>query len=1006
MKKNERLENLFDEESPDSVERKFLDSLNAEIGNLLVQDLALRELLDRCMKSLVKHLDAAFARVWTLNREENVLELQASAGIYTHLDGAHARVPVGKFKIGLIAEERQPHLTNDILNDPRLSDKEWARREEMQAFAGYPLIVEDQLVGVMSVFARHALTETTLQAMASVSNGIANAIERKRVEAALRESEEQYRIVAETASDAIISINSDSTILFVNRAAEKIFGYKISEMIGHDLTMLMPEYLRHVHHQGIARYNATGEKHLNWEHVEVSGLHKQGQEFPVELSFGEYKSDDRHLFIGIVRDISERKRAEARIRESEQKFATLVDAVPQLVWMAEADGSIFWYNQNWFEYTGTTPKDMEGWGWQSVHDPEILPKVIERWKISLETGEPFEMQFPLRGADGKFRWFLTRVNPLRDAEGNIIRWFGTNTDIDEQRKIDQRNRFIIRLDEAVRALETPEEINLTLARMLGEHLGVDQCAYAEIEEDENHFVVPGDYTSGDIPSIVGRYKLSDFGEAVMELLRSNQPFIADDINQDEHISKANLSAYQMINVQATVCIPLHKNNRFVACMSVNHSTPRQWLPEEIELVSFVSNRFWESIERAKALKNLQESLAREQALRERAEEASKIKDEFLATVSHELRTPLNAILGWATLLRSGKMQEDAARRAIETVERNARAQSQLIDDLLDISRIITGKLRLEIQTLDLADVIEAAIDAIRPAAEAKNIRLQILLDTKAGPVSGDADRLQQVFWNLLNNAVKFTPKGGRVQVRLERVNSHLEITVSDNGKGIEPDFLPFVFDRFRQADQATTRRHGGLGLGLSIVRQLVEMHGGTIRVESKGEGKGSNFIINLPRLAATTRLEKESDRVHPTVAKDFVSLDCAPELTGLRVLAVDDEADARELLREFLQACGSEVVTAGSAAEALRILDNESFDILISDIGMPVEDGYTLIKKIRERSADKGGRIPAIALTAYARVEDRVRALTAGFQIHIPKPVEPVELIAVVASLANGFAKE
>lgn len=1006
MEKNENLEKSVDEKSFDAAGRKVLDGLNAEIGNLLVQDLALRELLTKCTESLVKNLDAAFARIWTLNREENVLELQASAGIYTHLDGAHARVPVGKFKIGLIAEERKPHLTNDVLNDPRLSDKEWAQREGMQAFAGYPLIVQDHLVGVMCVFARHALTEATLQAMAAVSNGIANSIERKRVENALRQSEEQYRIVAETASDAIISINADSTILFVNRAAEKIFGYDISEMLGQDLTMLMPEYLRHVHHQGIARYNATGKKHLNWDHVEVPGLHKQGHEFPVELSFGEYKNDERHLFIGIVRDVTERKRAEAQILESEQKFSTLVDAVPQLVWMAKADGHIFWYNQNWYEYTGTGHKDMEGWGWQSVHDAEILPQVIARWKISIETGEPFEMQFPLRRADGKFRWFLTRVNPLHDADGKIIRWFGTNTDIDEQRKIDRRNRFVIQLDEAVRSLETPEEINLTLARMLCEHLAVDQCAYAEMEADENHFIVPGDHTRGGLPSVVGRYKLSDFGESVLRLLRSNQSFIVNDVNTDERISEADLKSFEVLGVRAAICFPLHKNNSFVALMSVNHGTPREWLPEEIELVSFVSNRFWESIERAKALKNLQESLAREQAARESAEQASKIKDEFLATVSHELRTPLNAIYGWSTMLRSGKLSGEAVKRAIETVERNARAQSQLIDDLLDISRIITGKLRLEVRTLDLSNIIEAAVDAVRPAAEAKEIRLQILLDTKAGPISGDADRLQQVFWNLLNNAVKFTPKHGRIQVRLERVNSHLEITVSDNGKGVEADFLPYVFDRFRQADQATTRRQGGLGLGLSIVRQLVEMHGGTIRVESEGEDKGSDFIINLPRLAAAKRLEKEADRVHPTSARDFVSLDCAPELTGLRVLAVDDEPDARELLREVLQTCGSEVVTAGSAAEALSVLDNEKFDVLISDIGMPVEDGYTLIKKIRARPADKGGRIPAIALTAYARVEDRVRALTAGFQIHIPKPVEPVELIAVVASLANGFTNE
>ena len=315
------------------------------------------------------------------------------------------------------------------------------------------------------------------------------------------------------------------------------------------------------------------------------------------------------------------------------------------------------------------------------------------------------------------------------------------------------------------------------------------------------------------------------------------------------------------------------------------------------------------------------------------------------------------MLGWSTLLRSGKLQGEGAVRAIETVERNARAQSQLIDDLLDISRIITGKLRLEIRTLDLSAVIEAAVDAIRPAAEARDIRLQTLLDTEAGPVSGDNDRLQQIFWNLLSNAVKFTPKGGRVQVRLERVNSHIEITVSDTGKGIEPEFLPHVFDRFRQADQTTTRRQGGLGLGLSIVRQLVEMHGGTVYAESVGEGKGTNFVVSLPRLIAANR-KQDDKREHPTLPKEFVSFDCAPELTNMRILVVDDEADARALLREILETCGSEVVTAGSSADALTAMENDRFDVLISDIGMPSEDGYTLIRAVRNRPSEQGRKNP------------------------------------------------
>lgn len=986
------------------AERRSLESLNSNIGNALVQNTSLRELLNLCVQHLVEDLDVAFARIWTLNDDENVLELQASAGMYTHVDGDHSRVPVGKFKIGMIAKERRPHITNTVPTDTRISDRDWAIREGMKAFAGYPLIVEDNLVGVMAVFAKRRLHEGTLSAMASVADGIANAIRRKKIESALQQSEEQYRLVAETANDAIITIDEKSTILFVNRAASRIFGYGQDEMIGNNLTSLMPEYLRNLHLAGQQRYLATGRKHLHWDHVEVPGLHQAGHVFPIELSFGEYKKDGKHIFIGIARDISQRRMVEDALRESEQKFSTLAETVPQLVWMAEPDGSIFWYNGNWYDYTGTTPEEMEGWGWQKVHDPEILPSVVERWKASIETGESFEMEFPLRGRDGVFRWFLTRVNPARDEEGRIIRWFGTNTDIDVQRRLDQRNRFIIEIDEAVRGLESPKDITLTLARLLGEHLGADRCAYAEVEADEDHVNIPGDYAREGVDSVVGHYALSQFGSEVVRLMHANEPYVVNDVSTDARLSAEDLAAYKLIGVKALICVPLHKNGRFAACMAVHQQVPRGWKSEEVELVAFVANRFWESIERARIVNSLHESLSREQQARQAAESANKIKDEFLATISHELRTPLNAILGWTSLLRSRVMPAEASERAIETVERNARAQAQLIDDLLDISRIISGKLRLEVTEIHLERLIHAAAETVRPAAEAKGIRLQTLIDPDAGPVSGDPGRLQQVFWNLLSNSVKFTPKNGRVQIRLERVNSHVEISVTDTGNGIAPEFIPYVFDRFRQADQATTRLQGGLGLGLSIVRQIVEMHGGTVRVESEGEGKGSTFTVLLPRLAAIPRHREVTDeREHPRVSKDdFVSIDCAPVLDGLRVLVVDDEADARELLREVLEVCGSDVVITGTASEALETLRNGKFDVLVSDIGMPNEDGYTLIEKVRSLTDAEGGRTPAIALTAYARVEDRIRALKAGFQAHLPKPVEPVELAAVVASLANG----
>jgi len=520
--------------------------------------------------------------------------------------------------------------------------------------------------------------------------------------------------------------------------------------------------------------------------------------------------------------------SEAAVGESERQLRTLANAIPLLAWMAEPDGSIFWYNQRWYDYTGTTPEMMQGWGWQSVHDPEILPRVLERWRASIASGEPFEMEFPLKSSDGEFRSFLTRVTPLRDEDGRVVRWFGTNTDVEELRR---------------------------------------------------------------------------------------------------------------------------------------------------------------------ALKQ--------------AEDANRMKDEFLATLSHELRTPLTSILGWARMLSGGQLNEDHTARALETIERNAKAQSQLIEDILDVSRVITGKLRLEVQPVDLTALIESSINAVLPAAEAKGIRLQRVLDSGASMVSGDPARLQQVIWNLLSNAIKFTPKDRRVQIKLERINSHVEIIVTDDGQGISPDVLPFIFERFRQADSTTTRTHGGLGLGLAIVRHLVEMHGGTVEVESLGEGHGSTFTVKLPLVAVRSlnvRRASDAERVHPT-ASNGSHFDCPPELDGLRLLVVDDEEDTRTLLKIVLEKCGAAVTTASSAHEALAALKEIRPDVLISDLGMPEEDGYALIKKVRALSEADGGNTPSAALTAYARVEDRMKVLRSGFQIHIPKPVEPAELVAVVANLAGRIEK-
>ena len=385
-----------------------------------------------------------------------------------------------------------------------------------------------------------------------------------------------------------------------------------------------------------------------------------------------------------------------------------------------------------------------------------------------------------------------------------------------------------------------------------------------------------------------------------------------------------------------------------------------------------------------------------QAARADAEAANRLKDEFLATLSHELRTPLNAILGWARILSTGPVEPEDLKEGLEVIDRNARMQAQIIEDLLDVSRIISGNLRLDVQRLNVAEVIEAAMAAVMPTAEAKGVRLKKVLDPLAGPVSGDPARLQQIVWNLLTNAVKFTPKGGRVQVLLERVNSHIEVSVIDTGMGIPPDFLSHVFERFRQADSSTTRRHGGLGLGLAIVKQLAELHGGTVRAKSPGEGQGSTFVVSLP-ITVVHEAPPEKARPKEHEAGEF---DCSDEpLSGIKVLVVDDEPDARQLVRRVLWECGAEVAVAESVVEAMKLVGSIRPDILVSDIGMPEQDGYDFIRQVRVLFAAK--TLPAVALTAFARSEDRKRALLAGFQTHVAKPVDPAELVAVVASLVE-----
>jgi PAS domain S-box-containing protein len=1105
-----------------------------------------------------------------------------------------------------------------------------------------------------------------------------------RDDSAQKLAEERLEEILSGITDSFYRFDTNFRYTYVNRATTEMFGISKEDFLGKTLWDIFPDVEGNNFHTEVKRALSEQVTIIFENYYEPFDRWFENRIYP--------SADGLSLFTS---EITNRKKAEAALLKSEEKYRTLFNSIDQGFCVIEVlfDANEKAVDYKFLEYNPAFENQTGLKGAVGKTIGEIVRNHEDFWfeiygKVAL-TGNSMRFEHPAAALNRWYDVYAFRIEKPENRKVAIL-----FNDIAERKQSEEKLRFLVALNQSLLPLVEPDEIMSVTARMLGEQLKVNRCAYAEIRADEDNFRIIDDYTH-DTFSTKGEHKLSDFGEEALRLMRENKPFIVTDIEQDERF-KENREAYRQTEIAAAVSVPLLKNGRFVAGMAIHQKTPRIWTDDEIKLVEIVVNRCWESVERAKTLRNLRESeerfrglqqatpdgfmlfesvrdeagkisdfrwlyinpaaeriigraqaelfgkflceempgnrveglfdayaqvvetgvvwqkefsyahenlnhyflctaarvsdgfavgfsdvterklaertllerarlatlygdignalvqsdtlpnllnhcavafvdrlnarfvriwtfnqtenvlelqaaagicpqldekLARvsigettigqiaeqrkthltnniatdtptiesewakregvkafagypliveeqlvgvmcvfsqfeltsltleavesiskgianaierkiveeerrqllisEQEARRAAENANRLKDEFLATLSHELRTPLNAILGWSQMLQTRDLDEDEQSRALNTIERSARAQNQLIDDLLDVSRIINGKLRLDVRAVDLSSVIATAVEAARPAAAAKDIHLQMLLDPQAGPISGDPDRIQQIIWNLLSNAIKFTPKGGRVQARLERDNSHVEIVISDTGKGIEPEFLPYVFDRFRQSDGSTSRRQGGLGLGLAIVRQLVELHGGAVSVESEGENRGTTFTVKLPFLPAGEE-RRETDKNNRSSARsDFAqSADSLPELTGVRVLLVDDEEDSRDLLKFLLSSCGAITSTASSAAEALETIRRARFDVIVSDIGMPEEDGFSLIEKVRRLPDDEGGRVPAVALTAYARAEDRIKALRSGFQMHVAKPVDAGELAVVVANLA------
>ena len=682
-------------------------------------------------------------------------------------------------------------------------------------------------------------------------------------------------------------------------------------------------------------------------------------------------------FDGVTVDVTDRTVAQLALRESEAQFRNMCDHAPVMMWVTEADGTCVYLNKPWYDFTGQSVAEGLGLGWVNAVHPDDAQRAKEAFLGANARRAPYEVEFRVRRHDGVSRWCLDFAAPRFGPGGEFLGYVGSVLDITDRKRAEDAVR-----DREARLRDSEEHLRLAIAIAQMGTFQIDLVTDAVTVNDPGRAIygwAPGEPLT--FAKVQNHFHPADRKMVIERVADAFRPDGPGGFEVEQRIIRVD-GATRWIRVRGrSLFETVGGARRAVRCVGTYIDITEQKAVEE----------------------EREQLLTAERISRAEAERASRMKDEFLATLSHELRTPLNAILGWATILKDGANDAEDLAQGLETIERNARAQTQIIEDLLDMSRIISGKVRLDVQRVDLAEVARSAIETVRPGAEAKGLRLQAVLDPHVGTVSGDPNRLQQVMWNLLSNAIKFTPRGGRVQVVLARVNSHVELSVSDTGEGIRPEFLLHVFDRFRQADSSTTRKHGGLGLGLAIVKQLVELHGGTVRAHSAGPGDGATFTVALPLVAL--QVDPDSDERshrHPLghAAPSLVPDQCA-RIAGVRVLVVDDEPDARMLVRRLLEDCEAIVSTAESAREALERLERNPPDVLVSDIGMPGEDGYSLIRRVRALGPDRGGNTPAVALTAYARAEDRVRSVLAGFQMHVSKPVEPAELITMVASLAG-----
>jgi PAS domain S-box-containing protein len=791
--------------------------------------------------------------------------------------------------------------------------------------------------------------------------------------------------------------------LYVNPRAVELLGQPAPAFIGKTMREIFPDIVGTPIEARVRAAEATSSA-VEFQTVSpASGRWFRHRVFPSLDGFSVF-----------FEDMTDRRNAE----EVSLRLAALVQSSDDAIVGKSLRGIITSWNagaERLFGYTATEaigrsvrmiiPADRQ------AEEDEVLAK--------LQRGESIDHFETVRvRKDGILVDISLSVSPVRNAAGQIIGASKIARDITERKHADALRAELLAAEQAARAraelAERQASILAEASSVLASSLDsattlrtvsrlivptlADWCIIDLVTRDhalERVAVAASDPGTQALLSELQQYAPSLTSQQPgAQVIRDGRAILFPEVTDETLVSTvrdaAHLALMRRLRPRSALAVPLVSRSRIVGALTLVRATSGQPYDEtDVKMAEDVARRAAQAVDNAGLYAEAEEARAQ-------AESANRTKDVFLAVLSHELRTPMNAVYGWARMLQMGQIDEAATPRAFEAIVRNSHVQLQLIDDLLDMSRIMSGKMRLDIRPVDLPRVLEAALDAVRPAAEAKGLRLQPLIDPNAGPVNGDPDRVQQIVWNLLMNAIKFTPKGGRIQVTLQRVNSHLEIVVSDTGVGINRELLPFIFDRFRQGDSGSTRTQGGLGIGLALVRHLTELHGGTVTGESAGEGQGATFRVRLPLAAVSA----EAPGVHPT-ALATIQPYRGPSLRGVRVLVVDDDPDALDLIATILRRAEAEAMPCSSPREALALLHSWKPHVLLSDIEMPGEDGYSLIRKVRALGEPEASRIPAVALTAYGRPEDRVRSLSAGYSMHVPKPVDPVELSVIVANLAG-----